>query len=87
MPSADNLYQGLLFYFRVHQFTKVEMFGVTANETGTESIAMHEEIVAVQEELLSALGLPLQVLWFVFLSCKDISLSYDRNDKWHSNIY
>lgn len=44
---------------RVHQFTKVEMFGFCKAE---DSIAEHEAILAIEEELLQALGLPYHVL-------------------------
>ncbi|XP_054855284.1 serine--tRNA ligase, mitochondrial [Eublepharis macularius] len=48
--------------YRVHQFTKVEMFGITANETGTESMALLEEFLALQKEIFSELGLHYKVL-------------------------
>ena len=41
--------------FRVHQFNKVEMFVFTRPD---ESHAEHERMVALEEELLQALGLP-----------------------------
>ncbi len=44
---------------RVHQFTKVEMFGFCKAE---DSVAEHEAILAIEEELLKALGLPYHVL-------------------------
>lgn len=44
---------------RVHQFTKVEMFGFCKAE---DSVAEHEAILAIEEELLQALGLPYHVL-------------------------
>ncbi len=44
---------------RVHQFTKVEMFGFCKAE---DSVAEHEAILAIEEELLTALGLPYHVL-------------------------
>ena len=50
--------------FRVHQFSKVELFAVTAGgeegegeEEGTESEKMLEEMVGIQEEICSDLGL------------------------------
>ncbi|NWI99494.1 SYSM protein, partial [Crypturellus undulatus] len=43
--------------YRVHHFTKVEMFAVTANETGAESDALLAELVALQKEMFSELGL------------------------------
>jgi len=45
--------------FRVHQFDKVEMFSFVAPE---ESAAEHERILAIEEELLSELGLPYRVV-------------------------
>lgn len=45
--------------FRVHQFDKVEMFVFT---TAQESEAEHERILAIEESLLSELGLPYQVV-------------------------
>ena len=45
--------------FRVHQFDKVEMFSfVTPEEAGDE----HERILAIEEEILSELGLPYRVV-------------------------
>ncbi len=41
--------------FRVHQFNKVEMFVFTCPE---DSVAEHERMVALEEGLLQALGLP-----------------------------
>uniref|UniRef100_H2YSF5 serine--tRNA ligase n=1 Tax=Ciona savignyi TaxID=51511 RepID=H2YSF5_CIOSA len=43
--------------FRVHQFNKVEMFGVTSCESGTESEQLHFEFVEVQKEIFSDLNL------------------------------
>ncbi|XP_032063000.1 serine--tRNA ligase, mitochondrial [Aythya fuligula] len=48
--------------YRVHQFTKVEMFGVTAAESGTESEELLAEFVALQKEIFSELGLHYRVL-------------------------
>src|SRR6201988_3513391 len=45
--------------FRVHQFDKVEMFSFVAPE---ESTAEHERILAIEEEILAALGLPYRVV-------------------------
>jgi seryl-tRNA synthetase len=45
--------------YRVHQFTKAEMFILCAPE---DSPALHEEIRALEEELLQALGLPYRVV-------------------------
>jgi len=45
--------------FRVHQFDKVEMFAFVAPE---ESGAEHERLLAVEEELMQALGLPYRVV-------------------------
>jgi len=48
--------------FRVHQFSKVEMFGVTANETTLESNQLLEEFVEIQKELIEELGLHARVM-------------------------
>ncbi len=45
--------------FRVHQFDKVEMFSFVAPE---ESAAEHERILGIEEEILTALGLPYRVV-------------------------
>jgi seryl-tRNA synthetase len=45
--------------FRVHQFDKVEMFSFTDPD---DSDAEHERILAIQESLVSALGLPYRVV-------------------------
>lgn len=48
--------------YRVHHFNKVEMFGVTADETGDESSQLLDEFVSLQKEMFSALGLHYRVL-------------------------
>ncbi|XP_037534000.1 serine--tRNA ligase, mitochondrial [Nematolebias whitei] len=48
--------------YRVHHFNKVEMFGVTADETGEESTQLFEEFVSLQKEMFSALELHYRVL-------------------------
>ncbi|XP_041336721.1 serine--tRNA ligase, mitochondrial [Pyrgilauda ruficollis] len=48
--------------YRVHQFTKVEMFGVTAAESGTESEELLDEFLGIQKEIFSELGLHYRVL-------------------------
>ena len=45
--------------YRVHQFTKVEMFGFTTSE---QSDAMHEEMLGIEEEIFRGLGLPYRVV-------------------------
>ena len=45
--------------YRVHQFTKVEMFGFCTPE---QSEALHLEILAIEEEIFQGLGLAYQVL-------------------------
>jgi len=47
--------------YRVHQFTKIEMFGFTAPDVAT-SDALHQEIVAIEEEIFQGLGIPYRVL-------------------------
>ncbi len=54
--AAGRASKGL---YRVHQFTKVEMFAFTTPET---SGAMHAEILAIEEEIFTALGIPYRVL-------------------------
>jgi seryl-tRNA synthetase len=53
-PGRDT--KGL---YRVHQFTKVEMFGFCTPE---QSEALHLEILAIEEEFFRELGLPFHVL-------------------------
>jgi seryl-tRNA synthetase len=45
--------------FRVHQFDKVEMFAFVRPE---ESAEEHERLLAIEEELMNALGLPYRVV-------------------------
>jgi seryl-tRNA synthetase len=45
--------------FRVHQFDKVEMFSFVAPE---ESFAEHGRLLAIEEEILSELGIPYRVV-------------------------
>ena len=45
--------------FRVHQFDKVEMFSFVEPE---ESAAEHERLLATEEEILGALGIPYRVV-------------------------
>ncbi|NNL87047.1 MAG: serine--tRNA ligase [Myxococcales bacterium] len=45
--------------YRVHQFTKVEMFCITRPE---DSDAMHEELLAVEEEIFQGLEIPYRVV-------------------------
>ncbi len=47
--------------YRVHQFTKVEMFGFTAGDVASSS-ALHDEIVAVEEEIFQELGIPYRLI-------------------------
>ncbi|XP_068106705.1 serine--tRNA ligase, mitochondrial [Hyperolius riggenbachi] len=48
--------------YRVHHFTKVEMFGITAAESGSESQELFDEFVQLQKEIYSDLGLHFKVL-------------------------
>ncbi|XP_076308918.1 seryl-tRNA synthetase, mitochondrial [Tachypleus tridentatus] len=48
--------------FRVHQFTKVEMFGVTANETCIESEQLLDEFTTIQRSLFQEIGLHFRLL-------------------------
>ena len=45
--------------FRVHQFDKVEMFCFVAPERAVEE---HERLLSIEEEIMSALGLPYRVV-------------------------
>jgi len=54
--SAGRESKGL---YRVHQFSKVEMFAVVRPE---DSEAMHDEIVAIEERILQALEIPYRVI-------------------------
>jgi seryl-tRNA synthetase len=45
--------------YRVHQFTKVEMFAITRPEDSEE---MHERILAVEERIYAALEIPYRVI-------------------------
>jgi len=47
--------------YRVHQFTKVEMFGFTAPELG-ESDDLHNTIVRIEEDIFQGLGIPYRVV-------------------------
>ncbi|HEV3167708.1 MAG TPA: serine--tRNA ligase [Isosphaeraceae bacterium] len=54
--AAGRASRGL---YRVHQFTKVEMFAFTAPQA---SDATHLELLRIEEEVFSALGIPYRVL-------------------------
>ena len=45
--------------FRVHQFDKVEMFSFCSAD---ESLAEHERILAIEEQIIGGLGLPYRVM-------------------------
>ena len=45
--------------YRVHQFTKVEMFGFTKPE---QSEAAHARIIAMEESIFQGLGIPYRVI-------------------------
>ena len=47
--------------YRVHQFTKVELFAFTEGDLAV-SEAMHEKILAVEVEIFQGLGIPFRVL-------------------------
>ena len=47
--------------YRVHQFTKVEMFGFTAPDLEASN-SFHEELVRIEEELFQKLGIPYRVV-------------------------
>jgi seryl-tRNA synthetase len=47
--------------YRVHQFTKVEMFGFTAPDVEASN-AFQNEIVGIEEEIFQGLGIPYRVI-------------------------
>jgi len=47
--------------YRVHQFTKVEMFGFTAPDVDASN-ALHAEILRVEEDIFQSLGIPYRVI-------------------------
>jgi len=47
--------------YRVHQFTKVEMFGFTAPDVAV-SDAFHLDVVRIEEEIFQSLGIPYQLI-------------------------
>jgi seryl-tRNA synthetase len=53
-PGRDT--RGL---YRVHQFTKVEMFAFTAPD---QSESVHQELLHIEEKIFQGLGLPYQVI-------------------------
>jgi len=54
--AAGRASKGL---YRVHQFTKVEMFAYTTPEASGE---MHAQLLAIEEDIFSSLGIPYRVL-------------------------
>ena len=56
--AAGRASKGL---YRVHQFTKVEMFAFTSGSLETSG-ALHQELLAIEEEIFSELGIPYRVL-------------------------
>jgi len=56
--AAGRASKGL---YRVHQFTKVEMFAFTAGNPEASG-ALHRELLRIEEEIFTALGIPYRVL-------------------------
>ncbi|AGA27551.1 serine--tRNA ligase [Singulisphaera acidiphila] len=54
--AAGRASKGL---YRVHQFTKIEMFAFTTPEASNQA---HAELLAIEEEIFTALGIPYRVL-------------------------
>ncbi|SIO58740.1 seryl-tRNA synthetase [Singulisphaera sp. GP187] len=54
--AAGRASKGL---YRVHQFTKIEMFAFTTPEASDQT---HAELLAIEEEIFTALGIPYRVL-------------------------
>ena len=48
--------------YRVHNFTKVEMFAVTGQESGSESDQILQDFVDIQSDLYTELGLHFRIL-------------------------
>ncbi|KAK6181368.1 hypothetical protein SNE40_009234 [Patella caerulea] len=48
--------------YRVHQFTKIEMFGVTENKTGEESDQLLQHFLQIEKYLFTQLGLHFRIL-------------------------
>ena len=48
--------------YRVHQFTKVEMFGYTGPDL-KDSDALHAEVLRIEEEVFQELGIPYRVIY------------------------
>ena len=46
------------------EFTKVEMYGVTAVETGDESKKLYNEFVEIQKKIFEPLGFHFKVSFF-----------------------
>lgn len=47
--------------YRVHQFTKVELFAFTEGDLGVSQV-MHDRLLAIEEEIFSGLGIPFRVV-------------------------
>ncbi len=56
--AAGRASKGL---YRVHQFTKIEMFAFTEGSLEVSG-AMHQDLLRIEEEIFQALGLPYRVL-------------------------
>jgi len=56
--AAGRASKGL---YRVHQFTKIEMFAFTEGDLAVSG-AMHLDLLRIEEEIFQALGLPYRVL-------------------------
>ncbi|KAL4238370.1 seryl-tRNA synthetase [Mactra antiquata] len=59
--ETSNVEQSLGIY-RVHQFTKVEMFGVGENDTMTEGDTLLHEFINIEKNLFKQLGLHFRIL-------------------------
>ncbi len=62
--------------YRVHQFSKVELFGLTAQEEGSESQQLLEEFLSLQKDILSSLG-----LHYRYRDCLNICISSPRVER------
>ena len=59
--------------YRVHQFSKVELFAWTPNETTQESEDMLKEMVAIQKEIAEELGLHYRFDQYISFSAHSVA--------------
>lgn len=57
--------RALLIGVTNQRYVQVEMFGVTADESGEESAQMLQEFVSLQKEIFSSLELHFRLFYFI----------------------